>query len=100
MALENLAQKACRNFGLLVQNCYKLNDAKEEISQRCSSVGKVDEQVLELLKSAGNPLTLNEIAEKMGKPSKAVFKALRKLFEEEKIQCDLKTHRYSPAKQK
>jgi DNA-binding IclR family transcriptional regulator len=63
-------------------------------------VGKMDEQVLELLKSSGNPLTLNEIAEKMGKPSKAVYKALRKLFEEGKIDCDLKTRRYSPAKQK
>ena len=63
-------------------------------------MGKVDEQVFELLKSSGSPLTLNEIAEKMGKPSKAVFKALRKLFEAGKIDCDLKTHRYSPAKQK
>ena len=63
-------------------------------------MGKMDEQVLELLKSSGNPLTLNEIAEKMGKPSKAVYKALRKLFEQGKIDCDLKTRRYSPAKQK
>ena len=63
-------------------------------------MGKMDEQVLELLKSSGNPLTLNEIAEKMGKPQKAVYKALRKLFEAGKIDCDLKTRRYSPAKQK
>jgi predicted transcriptional regulator len=63
-------------------------------------VGKVDEQVFELLKSAGSPLTLNEIAEKIGKPSKVVFKALRKLFEAGKIDCDLKARRYSPAKQK
>ena len=63
-------------------------------------MGKMDEQVFELLKSSGSPLTLNEIAEKMGKPSKAVYKALRKLFEEGKIDCDLKTRRYSPAKQK
>jgi DNA-binding IclR family transcriptional regulator len=60
----------------------------------------MDEQVLELLKSSGSPLTLNEIAEKIGKPSKAVYKALRKLFESGKIDCDLKTRRYSPAKQK
>jgi len=60
----------------------------------------VDEQVFELLTSSGSPLTLNEIAEKMGKPPKAVYKALRKLFEAGKIDCDLKTRRYSPAKQK
>jgi DNA-binding IclR family transcriptional regulator len=59
----------------------------------------MDEQVLECLKSSGSPLTINEIAEKMGKPSKAVYKALRKLFEEGKIDCDLKARRYSPAKQ-
>ena len=62
-------------------------------------MGKVDEQVFELLKSSGNPLTLNEIAEKMDKPSKAVYKALRKLFEAGKIDCDLKTRRYAAAKQ-
>jgi DNA-binding IclR family transcriptional regulator len=61
-------------------------------------LGKVDEQVFELLKSAGNPLTLNEIAEKMGTPPKAVYKALRKLFEAGKIDCDLQTRRYSPSK--
>jgi len=61
-------------------------------------VGKVDEQVFEFLKSSGSPLTLNEIAEKMDKPSKAVYKALRKLFEEGKIDCDLKTRRYYAAK--
>jgi DNA-binding IclR family transcriptional regulator len=60
----------------------------------------VDEQVFELLKSESGPLTLNEIAEKMGTPPKAVYKALRKLFEAGKIDCDLKTRRYSPAKQK
>ena len=64
-----------------------------------SDLGKVDEQVFEVLKNSGSPLTINEIAEKMGKPSKAVFKALRKLFEEGKVNCDLKTRRYSPAKQ-
>jgi DNA-binding IclR family transcriptional regulator len=66
--------------------------------QRCSGLGKVDEQVFAVLRSAGTPLTLNEIAEKMGKPPKAVFKALQKLFEQGKIDCDHKTRRYSPAK--
>ncbi len=60
----------------------------------------MDEQVYEVLKTAGTPLTLNEIAEKMGKPSKAVFKGLRKLFEQEKISCDQKTRRYSVAQPK
>jgi predicted ArsR family transcriptional regulator len=84
-----------------VQNCYKLNAAKEGFSLRgASSLGKVDEQIFEVLKSSGSPLTLSEIAEKMGKPSKTVFKGLRKLFEQEKIDCDHKTHRYFLAKPK
>ena len=61
-------------------------------------MGKVDEQVFEVLKSSGSPLTLDEIAQKMGKPSKTVYKGLKKLFEEGKINCDHKTRQYSPAK--
>ncbi len=63
-------------------------------------MGKLDEQVFEVLKSAGAPLTLNEIAEKMDKPPKTVFKALRKLFEKQMIDCDQRTRQYSVAKPK
>ena len=58
-------------------------------------MGKTEEQILQLLNDSGAFLTLNEIAEKLGKKPKAVFRSLRKLFEEEKISCDMKTRRYS-----
>jgi DNA-binding Lrp family transcriptional regulator len=47
-------------------------------------MGKLDEDVIALLKSSP-PLTLAEIAERLGKPEKAVYKALRRLFEKEII---------------
>ncbi|MCS7120558.1 MAG: MarR family transcriptional regulator [Nitrososphaerota archaeon] len=56
-------------------------------------MGKTDEEILNLL-SSSQPLTLYEIAEKLGKKPQIVFRALRKLFEEEKISCDPKTRRY------
>jgi predicted transcriptional regulator len=47
---------------------------------------KLDEDVVTLLKNF-QPLTLAEIAEKLGKPEKTVFRALRRLFEKELIEC-------------
>jgi predicted transcriptional regulator len=47
-------------------------------------MAKLDEDVIALLKNS-SPLTLTEIAEKLGKPEKAVFRALRRLFEKELI---------------
>jgi predicted transcriptional regulator len=49
-------------------------------------MAKLDEDVIALLKNS-QPLTLAEIAEKLGKPEKAIFKALRRLFEKELIDC-------------
>lgn len=49
-------------------------------------MAKLDEDVVELLKNS-QPLTLAEIAEKLGKPEKAIFRALRRLFEKELIDC-------------
>ncbi len=46
--------------------------------------GKTDKQILQLLKD-GSSLTLNEIAEKLGKKPKVVFKALKKIFNKGKI---------------
>jgi len=63
-------------------------------------LGKVDEQVFALLKNSESPLTLVQIAEKLGKPSKTVFKALQKLFTEGKIDCDNRTRTYTLAKEK
>jgi len=62
-------------------------------------LGKVDEQVVALLKNSERPLTLVEIAEKLGKPPKTIFKALQKLFSEGKVNCDIRTRRYTLAKE-
>lgn len=62
-------------------------------------MGKLDEQVAALLKNSQSPLTLVEIAEKLDKPTKTIFKALQKLFSEGKISCDIRTHTYALAKE-
>jgi len=62
-------------------------------------LGKVDEQIVALLKNSESPMTLREIAEKLGKPSKTIFKALQKLFTEGKMDCDISTRRYRLAKE-
>jgi predicted transcriptional regulator len=49
-------------------------------------MAKLDEDVIALLKNS-QPLTLAEIAEKLGKPEKTIFKALRRLFQKELIDC-------------
>jgi predicted transcriptional regulator len=49
-------------------------------------MAKLDEDVVALLKNS-QPLTLAEIAEKLGKPEKTIFKALRRLFQKELIDC-------------
>jgi len=48
-------------------------------------VAKLDNEIVSLLKESGAPMTLKEIATKVGKPEKTVYKALRRLFEKEKI---------------
>lgn len=50
-------------------------------------LNKLDEQILSALKNAGKGLTLIEIAEKTGETEKKVFRSLRKLFENEIIDC-------------
>ena len=55
-------------------------------------LNKVDEVVVSTLKTAGKGLTLKEIAEKSGETEKKVFKSLRKLFENEVIECE--NHQY------
>ena len=60
---------------------------------------KVDEQIVALLQKSGKPMTLAEIANELGKPSKTAFKGLQKLFSNGKIDCDAKTHTYKLAKE-
>ena len=57
-------------------------------------MGKTENQILKFLDD-GTCLTLNEIAEKLEKKPKTVFKSLRKLFQQGKIVCDPKTRRYT-----
>jgi DNA-binding Lrp family transcriptional regulator len=52
-----------------------------------TKLNKVDELVVSTLKNAGKGLTLAEIAEKTGESPKKVYKSLRKLFENEMIDC-------------
>jgi predicted transcriptional regulator len=48
-------------------------------------LNKIDEKVYQTLKAEGKELTLQELTDKTGEPSKKVFKSLRKLFEHEII---------------
>ena len=57
-------------------------------------MGKTEDQIVEVLQKIGKPMTLVEIAEQLGKPPKKVFSPLRKLFEEGRVDCDIKSHTY------
>ena len=46
-------------------------------------LNKVDEKVVATLQDEGKELTLQELTDKTGEPSKKVFRSLRKLFENE-----------------
>jgi len=59
-------------------------------------MSKTDKQILQLLSESG-PLTLAEIAEKLGKKPKAVFRSLRRLYEKEEITSNPQTRRYALA---
>ncbi len=59
-------------------------------------LNKIDEFVLSTLKSSDKGLTLSEIAERVGESEKKVFKSLRKLFENEIIDC--RNRQYTIAK--
>ena len=56
-------------------------------------MGKTEKQILQLLSDFG-PLSLDDIANELGKKPKTVFKSLRKLFEQEKITNDPRTRHY------
>ena len=46
-------------------------------------LNKVDEKVVATLQAEGKELSLQELTDKTGEPSKKVFKSLKKLFESE-----------------
>ena len=60
-------------------------------------LGKLDKSVLELLQSSPGPLTLAEIAEKLGKPEKTIYRTLKRLFEKDQIKA--KGRQYTIAKE-
>jgi len=62
-------------------------------------MGKVEDQIVSLLKNSDKRMTLAEIADQIGKPSKTVFRSLRKLFEEGKVDCDIRTRQYTLVKE-
>ena len=55
-------------------------------------MAKIHKQIISLLSE--KPMTLVEIAEELEKTEKKVFNALKKLFSDDKIQSDAKTHQY------
>ena len=52
-----------------------------------AKLNRVDGLVVSTLKSSAEGLTLAEIAEKIGEPEKKVFRSLRKLFENDMVDC-------------
>jgi len=62
-------------------------------------LNKVDEAIVKILKTEGKELTLQEITEKTGLPSKSIFKSLRKLFENEIIDTNARKYRLLPEKE-
>jgi len=56
-------------------------------------LNKTDELVINALKTEGKELTLQELTEKTGEPSKKVFKSIRKLFENELIETKARKYK-------
>jgi len=84
-----------------MQNFYKIEESKQRdfLLKGVFNLGKVEEQIVVVLKNSESPLTLAEIAEKLGKPPKSIFRSLRKLFEEGKVDCNIESRRYTLAKE-
>ena len=57
------------------------------------NLNKTDKLVVSTLEKTDAELTLGEIAAKTGEPEKKVFKSLRKLFENEMINCENRRYR-------
>lgn len=56
-------------------------------------LNKVDEAIIKTLKTEGKELTLQELTEKTGLPSKNIFKSLRKLFENGMIDTNARKYK-------
>jgi predicted transcriptional regulator len=58
-----------------------------------AKLNKVDEKVVSTLRSESKELTLQELADKTGEPSKKVFRSLRKLFEKEVVSTQARKYK-------
>jgi len=56
-------------------------------------LNKTDEKVVATLQAEGKELTLQEIVDKSGEPSKKVFRSLRKLFENEVVSTQARKYK-------
>ena len=56
-------------------------------------LNKIDEKVFQTLKTEGKELTLQELTDKTGEPSKKIFKSLKKLFEHEIIETKARKYK-------
>jgi DNA-binding CsgD family transcriptional regulator len=59
-------------------------------------MGKLEKRIISTLENANEGLSLNEIAERLEESPKKVFKALRKMFQKDKINSQ--NQRYSLSK--
>ena len=59
-------------------------------------MGKLEKRIISTLENAKEGLSLNQIAEKSEESPKKVFKALRKMFQQDKIQSQ--NQRYTLSK--
>lgn len=60
-------------------------------------MGKLEKRIISTLENTNGGLSLNEIAERLEEPQKKVFKALRKMFQQDKI--DSQNQRYTLSKE-
>ncbi|MDR0471748.1 MAG: hypothetical protein LBH79_08530 [Nitrososphaerota archaeon] len=56
-------------------------------------LNKTDEKVVATLQAEGKELTLKELVDKSGEPSKKVFRSLRKLFEHEIVSTQARKYK-------
>ncbi len=56
-------------------------------------LNKIDEKVYQTLKTEGKELTLQELTDKTGEPSKKVFKSIRKFFEHEIVETQARKYK-------
>jgi DNA-binding Lrp family transcriptional regulator len=56
-------------------------------------LNKTDEKVVATLQADGKDLSLQELADKTGEPSKKVFKSLKKLFENEIVSTQARKYK-------